>query len=53
MTEEFWRSLSDEQRRAYVSALCVRADGKLRVAGGIYCDHHTALLQAGYRRGED
>jgi hypothetical protein len=53
MTEEFWNSLSGEQRSAFVGELCIKGDGRPRVAGGIYCDHHTALLQSGYRRGED
>jgi hypothetical protein len=53
MTEEFWESLSPEQQSALVEDGCVYGDGRPRVSGGIYCDHHTALLQSGYRGGED
>jgi hypothetical protein len=53
MTREFWESLSAEQQGAFVDRLCVYADGRPRVSGGIYCDHHTALLQSRYPPGED
>jgi hypothetical protein len=53
MTREFWESLTPEQQSALVERNCVYADGRPRVPGGVYCDHHTALLQSGYRSGED
>jgi hypothetical protein len=49
LTREHWESLSEEQQRLMVSPVCIKGDGRPRVSGGIYCDHHTALLQAGYR----
>jgi hypothetical protein len=53
MTRQFWESLSREQQAAFVDRDCIKGDGRRRVSGGVYCDHHTALLQPGYRRGED
>jgi hypothetical protein len=53
MSREFWQSLSKAQQQALIDPLCIKGDGRERVAGGIYCDHHTALLQSGYRPGED
>jgi hypothetical protein len=53
MTEQFWMSLRAEQQHALIETRCLKRDGKARVPGGIYCDHHTALLQARYRPGED
>jgi hypothetical protein len=53
MTREFWESLMPEQQSALVEENCVYGDGRARVPGGVYCDHHTALLQSGYRSGED
>jgi hypothetical protein len=53
MTEEFWDSLTPEQQSALVERGCAYGDGRARVPGGIYCDHHTALLQPAYRSGED
>jgi hypothetical protein len=53
MTAAYWNELSPAQQGAFVDRRCIKGDGRPRVPGGIYCDHHTALLQSGYRSGED
>lgn len=52
MSREFWETLPEAKRRAYVDRYCVGGDGLLRTMGSPYCERHLRDYQEEWREYE-